>query len=77
MTSDVASRVARDLNEYFGNSYTTRGHDNETTGTCMTCHGDSGKLGNTSGKMGCAACHTESAGHKVFADIHYKVMKAK
>ena len=77
LTSDVALHVTRDLNEYFENSYITRGHENESTGTCMTCHGDNGKLANTSGKMGCTTCHTESAGHKVFADIHYKVMKAK
>lgn len=77
LTGDVASRVTVVLNEYFGNTYVTDGHDNETVRTCMTCHGDKGKLGNTSGKMGCTSCHTESIGHKVFADVHYKLMKSK
>lgn len=75
LTSDVAARVTLALNEYFGNTYITAGHENENTGTCMTCHGDNGKIGNTSGKMSCGSCHTESTGHKVFADIHYKLMK--
>lgn len=77
LTGDVASRVTVVLNEYFGNTYVTDGHDNETVRTCMTCHGDKGKLGNTSSKMGCPSCHTESIGHKVFADVHYKLMKSK
>jgi len=77
LASDVALRVTVVLNEYFGDIYVTDGHDNETVRTCMTCHGDKGKLGNTSGKMGCTSCHTESIGHKVFADVHYKLMKSK
>jgi len=77
LTSDVASRITVDLNEYFGNTYVTSGHDNESIRTCLTCHSDNGKLSNTSGKMGCASCHTESIGHKVFADIHYRLVKAK
>jgi hypothetical protein len=77
LTSDVVLQLTRVLNEYFGNTYVTAGHANEDTRTCMTCHGDSGKLGNTSSKMGCTSCHTESTAHKVFADIHYKLMKAK
>jgi len=77
LTSDVASRVTVGLNEYFGNTFVTSGHENESTRTCMTCHSDSGKLSNTSGKMGCPSCHTESVGHKVFAKAHYKLMKAK
>lgn len=77
LTGDVASRVAVALNEYFSNNYTTQGHDNETARTCMTCHGDNGKLVNTSGKMTCTSCHTESPAHKIFADVHYKYMKAR
>lgn len=77
LTSDVVLRLTTILNEYFGNIYVTGTHENESVRTCMTCHGDSGKLVNTSGKMSCASCHTESAAHKVFADIHYKVMKPK
>lgn len=77
LTSDVAMKVVTVLNEYFDNNYITKGHDNETVRQCMTCHGEKGKLVNTSSKMDCASCHTESTGHKIFADIHYKVMKAK
>jgi len=77
LTSDVASRVAIVLNEYFGNNYVTKCHDNETVRQCVTCHGDKGKLVNTSSKMGCTSCHTESLGHRLFADIHYKMMKPK
>ena len=73
----VASRVATVLNEYFGNTYVANDHDIETVRQCMTCHGDKGKLVNASSKMGCTSCHTESIGHKLFADIHYKIMKAK
>lgn len=75
LTGDVAFRVTLVLNEYFSNTYTTSGHENDNISTCLTCHGDAGKLANTSGKMGCTTCHTESAGHKVFADVHYKLMK--
>jgi hypothetical protein len=77
LTGDVASRITLILNNYFGNTYITTGHENETTRTCMTCHGDGGKIGNVSSKMSCTPCHTESASHKVFADIHYRLMKAK
>jgi Putative redox-active protein (C_GCAxxG_C_C) len=77
LASDVASRVTAVLNEYFSNTYVTKGHDNETVRQCMTCHGDKGKLINTSTKMECTSCHTESIGHRLFADIHYKTMKAK
>ncbi len=75
LTCDVAARVAKTLNEYSGNNYFTNNHHNETVSQCMTCHGDKGKLVNTSSKMSCNSCHTESAGHRIFADIHYKIMK--
>ncbi|HEX2969796.1 MAG TPA: C-GCAxxG-C-C family protein [Bacteroidales bacterium] len=77
LTSDVAYRVTLALNEYFGNTYLTTGGENKNTRTCITCHGDNGKIGNTSSKMNCGSCHTESTGHKVFADIHYKLMKER
>ena len=77
LTCDVASRVAVSLNEYFGNNYVTNNNDNETVRECMTCHGDKGKLVNTSSKMSCTPCHTESTAHKLFADIHHKMMKPK
>jgi len=75
LTSDVAAQVTVILNEYFGNDYVTKGHDDETVRKCMTCHGKEGKLENTGGKMSCTSCHTESPGHKIFADPHYKLMK--
>lgn len=75
LTADVAAKVSGSLNKFFDNTYMTCAHDDETVNNCMTCHGNEGKLGNTSGKMSCNSCHTESAGHKVFADVHYKLMK--
>ncbi len=77
LTGDVASQTTFILNEYFNNNYVTDGHDNETVRECMTCHGKGGKLANTGGKMSCNSCHTESIGHKVFAEPHYKVMNEK
>ena len=75
LTSDVVHYVTVALNEYFSNVYVTSGHGIETVRNCMICHGDIGKLGNTSGKMVCAACHTEAVGHKLLSDVHYKLMK--
>ena len=75
LTGDVAARITVVLNEYFNNAYITRGNDNETVGKCMTCHGKVGKLDNTGGKMSCAPCHTESPGHKIFSDAHYKLIQ--
>jgi hypothetical protein len=77
LTSDVAAHTTVILNEYFNNNYVTYGHDEETVRKCMTCHGSESKLGNTGGKMSCTSCHTESLGHRIFADPHYKVMKEK
>lgn len=75
LTADVAARTASMLNEYSGNTFIAAGHGSETAETCMVCHGDKGKLGNTSGKMSCTTCHDESIAHKVFADVHHKFMK--
>ncbi len=77
LTGDVAAQVTVVLNECFNDSYITIGHDNETVRKCMTCHGKEGKLNNTGGKMSCASCHTESLGHKLFSDAHYRLMKEK
>jgi hypothetical protein len=77
LTCDVTSRVTSILNEYHANNFIANINDNENVRQCMTCHGDQGKLVNTSGKMGCNSCHTESVGHRIFADIHYKIMKEK
>jgi len=75
MTSDVVKKVTTSLNEVFTDKYTTNVFNDETVNTCLTCHGGTGKVNNTATKMSCNSCHTESVGHRVFADIHYKLMK--
>lgn len=77
LTADIAAQTVEILNNYFGNAFVANAHDNETTRTCMTCHGSEGKLGNTTGKMTCTSCHDKSMAHKVFADSHYKYMKKR
>jgi hypothetical protein len=77
LTGDVAARTTTILNEYFSHTYSTQGTDNETVRKCMTCHGKEGKLSNTSGRMSCVSCHKESTGHKIFSDVHYKLVKEK
>lgn len=75
LTSDVVYRLVTVLNTYFNDAYITKVSDNEPVRECLTCHGDNGKIKNTSARMDCAPCHSESVGHQVFADIHYKLMK--
>jgi hypothetical protein len=75
LTGDVAAQITIVLNDYSKNTYLTNGHSNETVRKCMTCHGKEGKLVNTSGKLSCTSCHTESLGHKIFSDAHYKLIK--
>jgi hypothetical protein len=77
LTGDVAAKLAAMMNQFTGNTYATDGHDEKTTQTCLTCHGQEGKLGNTGGKMSCTSCHDESLGHGLFADLHYKLMNKK
>lgn len=74
LTADIAAQTVTILNSYHENTFVVNKHDNETVRTCMTCHGNNGKLVNTSGKMDCTSCHEESLAHKVFADPHYKFM---
>ena len=74
LTADVAARTTTLLNQYFSNAYVAHTRDNETARTCMTCHGSQGKVGNTSGHMTCTSCHEKSLGHRVFGDIHYRLM---
>lgn len=73
LTSDVVYHLTGLLNAYFSNSYTTAAAT-ESVRECMSCHGDKGKIKNTSAKMTCSSCHTESVPHKLFADVHYKMM---
>lgn len=75
MTSDVAKKVVTTLNEISTNTYTTNVYNDEAVNTCVTCHGSTGKVNNTATKMSCNSCHTKSVGHRVFSDIHYKLMK--
>ncbi len=74
LTADVATKLATIMNQLADKIYTTAGLDDETTRTCISCHGKQGKLGNTSCEMNCTSCHTKSLGHKLFGDIHYKFM---
>ncbi len=75
LTGDVAKKVTTVLNEIHANAYLANVHSDESSATCLTCHGSEGKVNNTSVQMSCTSCHTESLAHKVFADIHYKMMK--
>ncbi len=75
LTGDVALKITEALNTIHANQYISNTHNNETVNTCLACHGTEGKVSNTSVLMDCNSCHTESIGHKVFADIHYKLMK--
>lgn len=75
LTADVAAHTVTLLNCFFDGAYVAADKHNETTRTCLTCHGNHGKLDNTSGDMNCSSCHTKSAAHKVFAKPHYKLME--
>jgi hypothetical protein len=74
LTGDVTVKLATIMNHYNDNSYTTTNHDDKSIRTCMTCHGKQGKMGNTGGKMTCTSCHSESLEHRIFSDVHYKLM---
>jgi hypothetical protein len=75
LSADVASKVSMVLNDVHFNNYQTGVHYNDANAICLSCHGSDGKIKNVSGKMGCRACHKESIGHKLFSDLHYRVMK--
>ncbi len=75
LTSDVAEKVTVALNDISTSAYVTNRHSNHEVNSCIACHGDEGKLKNTSVKMSCNSCHSESIGHKIFGDVHYKFMK--
>ncbi len=77
LTADVVYHTVTMLNQFFNNDFMTSGNANEPVTTCITCHGKEGKVANISSKMNCTPCHSESVGHKLFADIHYKLMKKK
>ena len=75
LTADVARKVATALNEIHTNEYMADIHADEASAACLACHGKDGKVKNTSVKMTCNSCHSESMGHRIFADVHYKMMK--
>lgn len=75
LTGDVAKKLAIALNGIFADNYMTNSYGNAAAGSCVTCHGNEGKLNNTAVKMNCNPCHSESIGHRIFSDVHYKLMK--
>ncbi len=75
LTADMAGKITTSLNEIFTHTYTTNLNTDETVSTCITCHGNTGKVHNAAVKMSCESCHTKSMGHRVFGDVHYKWMK--
>lgn len=75
LTADVSKKVATSLNELMTRKYITGTHKEQATGTCLECHGSEGKINNTSVEMSCNPCHSESIGHRIFSDVHYKLMK--
>jgi len=77
LVGDMAAKLAVVMNQLTDNTYTTVNHDDETVRGCLTCHGSQGKLDNTSGKMTCTSCHSKSLGHRLFSDVHYKLMDEK
>jgi len=77
LTADVVTQTVTIINQFFSNNFMISANANETVRTCMTCHGKEGKLADTSGKMHCSTCHSESLGHRLFADVHYMLLKEK
>jgi len=75
LTADVAQKVATALNEIHADTYLANIHPDEASNNCLACHGKEGKVQNASVKMSCNSCHTESLGHRVFSDVHYRLIK--
>lgn len=75
LTADVAEKLAEVLNEIFNDTYLTNTQNNGDESTCLACHGKESKIKNSAVKMNCSPCHTESFGHRIFSDVHYKFMK--
>ncbi|SKC23717.1 Putative redox-active protein (C_GCAxxG_C_C) [Alkalitalea saponilacus] len=73
LSCDVAEKVVMALNDLKANRYVGNKYANESVNSCVACHGSSGKLDNSFGKMDCKSCHTESVGHRAFSNIHYKL----
>lgn len=75
LSADVAYKATEMLNALFKGEFVATHTDSQVVGSCMACHGSEGKLDNTSGKMNCSSCHSESLAHKAFAGPHYKIME--
>jgi len=75
LSGDVAEKVTTALNQIFTDTYIAGKVSNDEANTCISCHGSEGKVNNTAVKMNCTSCHTKSIGHRVFADVHYKMME--
>lgn len=75
MTADVAKKITISLNDIFSNSYSANVYNNEAANTCLTCHSSDGKVNNVAVEMSCNSCHSKSVGHRLFGDIHYKLME--
>lgn len=75
MTCDVAFKVTAALNDLYNNEYVADTVSNDDVNTCLACHGSEGKVSNASVQMNCTSCHPKSLGHRVFADVHYKMME--
>lgn len=74
LTADVAKMTTISLNHLTTSKYSTKQHVNEATVGCISCHGEEGKVKNTSVKMSCKSCHTESMAHRAFSNVHYQLM---
>lgn len=75
LTADVARKTVDILNDYFNGGYFTSDGPGETASLCLQCHGKESKQYYANGQMNCTSCHTTSLPHKVFSDIHYKMLK--
>lgn len=75
MTGDVAKKVTTALNGIHAQECIPATPVKEADLSCLNCHGNEGKIKNTAVKMSCNSCHSESVGHRVFSDLHYKIMK--
>jgi len=75
LTADVVRKAVIILNDFFDDRYITSNIVNEAVSSCNNCHNKGSKLHNTIGQMNCTPCHSTSLGHRIFADIHYKLLK--
>ncbi len=73
LVADVAKKAVDMLNGYFDEKYYTTDRSSEPVSNCKVCHVD-GKLANIKGQMNCTSCHPKTLAHRVFGDIHYKIM---